>query len=118
MNEVVVMQWHFNLRGKIVWSAPGREFEIADPPAEGYILKNNIGWIDSFVAVGNEQQQGSDKVGLAQFVRVDNRAVKLKLDPPDCIYAYRRRQGDEEVIVGDTGLWLDTFEFADEWRNE
>ena len=109
MSEAVILQWRFNQRGKAVWSAPTNLDLLIDVPAEGEMTKENRGYIDSFVAVGPPQVLDHDQPALAQFVRVDNRSIKLKLDPPDIVYAYRRWQNGEATIIGDVGLWMDTF---------
>jgi hypothetical protein len=114
MTETVVMQWAFNQRSKSVWSAPDEFSYVIDVP-EGTISRELIGRIDSFVAVYDRPDPEEDEIFIAdqpcivKMMRIDGRRIEFRFDPPNIRYAYRRWSQGRAQIIGDAGLWLDTF---------
>ena len=119
MTETTIIQLAFNQRGKGVWRSRdsfGASSDVIDIPKEGEITKENRSRIDSLVARLDfppehdpDDEYIADKPCFARLVRIDNRHVELRLDPPDLAYAYRKWTNGKAEIVGDAGLWLETF---------
>ena len=113
--EIVVMQWGLRSNNPVVWQARD-DFEIIiDLPAEDALTKENMGRIDSFVAILDRpppkpgEETVPDTPGFAKMVRINSRRIEFRFDPPEIRYAYRRWENGKATVFGDVGLWIDTF---------
>jgi hypothetical protein len=110
MMEATVTEWRFNSRGRLIWRSQADFTDIIDFPIEGPPAR-----IDSIIAILDKplgpgiQDTRTDRVCTVRMIRMDCGNIEFRFDPPDITFAYRRRVGDESTIIGDAGLWLDTF---------